>query len=260
MIEVITGAAGSLIANEISNGFSLSQKLKNFFKWNLIHRNKTIRVSAASILSVKKNDQQILIKGLNRPNSYGPIGGAIRYHSAAKGFLQDICFEKEEAKNSSHKKKIERDLRGYIPSKHLLKFINWFLLYKNREENALFREIEEELVEINLQNLLGIMGTPDFSLIRSISEGPHKVPGKSFYQYRILNVYEFSEDYQKTRGTKFINALYKASKTEENLILVNSEEIKAGITQLGEHIGGHTPYLFGTMKYFTEDRSWSEKS
>lgn len=225
--------------------------------YQIFQRNKKIRVSFSCLLKIQNEDKYLLIKNQLRPQQYGPIGGALKYCSTAKSFFNSIGFEADTLSVSKKRHKLIRDLRGFIPAKNLFKLIDWFEKKTDREETCLHRELKEELTEISASDLLKDINTPEFSLVRQIIEPPHKVPGKSFLQFRIFRVDEFSSDY--LLDSHFIDILDETSKTNNNLIWVTSDEIKQGIDNRENIIGSHSNYLISDEKELQEDRPWTTK-
>lgn len=254
---MIEGIISSILATGITTGFKYREQIYKRLLWNVFNPKQKIRISVASLIRIKTNDKYLIIKNLNRPESFSPIGGVIKYSSTAKTFLNSIQWEDEAHKNSAHKKKLQRDLRGFIESKNLFKFLKWYLSGNDREGNSLHREIKEELQEINLSGILSELNSPQFNQVRVISEGLNSVEGKNFKQFRILSIYEFSGD-NKT-DEKFSEELIKAVDTNENLLLVSSDEISQGRAHSGEVIGSNSEYLFRNKKNRNEDSSWSSK-
>lgn len=254
---ITTGIIANVITNSISTGFSRTEQIMKRIRWSLLNRNAKIRVSCACLLKLEIGGKYILIKSKLRKDNYGPIGGAIKYHDSARSFLVSIDYESEIHNEEELKKKINRDLRIYIPAKNLFKFVNWYVTGKDREENCLFREFKEELEEVGLKDLLSKYEIPDFSHIRKVSEGPHRVPGKSYFQFRILTIYELSCNYQDKQN--LLNDIMNELDEGQNFIFVDSDEIIQGISSNGYNIGGHTTFLLGNNKSLPEDRPWTRK-
>jgi len=239
---MILGIFSSLIASGITTGFKYREQLWKRFLWNVLYRNKTIRVSIASIIKIEYKNKVLLIRNINRPELFSPIGGVNKYFSSAKQFLNKIEWEDEVPKKSIDKESLHKDLRGYIPAKHLFSLLKWYLSAKDREENSLYREIKEELNEIGLTNVLLDLEIPQFSLLRRISEGPISINGKSYKQFRLFNIYEFSNEYKIS--TKFESKLIKKVKTNDNLILVDFDEIIQGRAKSSKLIGSNSDLDF----------------
>jgi hypothetical protein len=95
-------------------------------------------------------------------------------------------------------------------------------------------------------------------VIRTISEGPHFVSGKSFKQFRLLSIYEFGIDY--IYETTFVTKLLEKIDKSDNLILVNSEEIKQGRAISSESIGSNSEYLYNKKKNRQDNSPWTSRT
>lgn len=209
------------------------------------------------MIKIKHNNKVILVRNFHRPELFSPIGGVNKYYSTAKPFLDKIEWYDEIPSKNSHKKRLNCDLRGFIPAKYLFSLLKWYLSSKEREENSLYREIKEELNEIGLNDILSDFDVPQFSLLRRISEGPYALVGKSYKQFRLFNIYEFSNEYLS--DSKFVSKLIRKVNTNSNLILVDYEEIKQGRAKNNMILGANSEYLFSLKKYRSEDIPWSTK-
>ena len=245
--------AGRTIFSAGSTTFKYRKTLYQRLMFQVFFRNKTIRISCASILLLEDNNKFILIKNKLRPNLYSPIGGAIRYSTSSTSFLRSIEFEQDGNHSQVSDNKLKRDLRGFIPAKNLFKFIDWYSKNSDREENSLYREIAEELTEISLGKLLKFTKGIEFNFLKEITETPHSVSGKQFLQFRIIRVYEISSDFKNKDS--FINNL----KIEENksLIWVNHDEISQGRDEIHNLIGSNSSYLISKKKILNEDIAWT---
>lgn len=216
-----------------------------------------MRVSFSVLLKIEYQGKYLLIRNRLRPQNFGPIGGALKYSISAKPFLDSIDFEPDDIHSKIENKKLKRDLRGFIEAKNLFKIMDWYEKGMNRENNCLHRELKEELQEINMEQLLANLNTPEFLLIRKIYEKPHKVPGKSFLQFRILRIEEFSQDY--LNDSKILEEFARVELESSDLIWVTSDEIRVGIDSQGNQLGAHCNYLLTGKKILHEDRPWTPK-
>lgn len=242
----------------VTTGYKYRKTLFQRLLYQVLFRNKKIRISLSCLLRIEEDGKYLLIKNKLRQQNFGPIGGALKYYSTAKQFLDSIEFEADDRHSKIENKKLKRDLRGFIEAKHLFKLIEWFEKGIDRENNCLHRELKEELVEIKSDNLLNKLNTPEFCLIRKIHEKPHKVPGKSFLQFRIFRIEEFSLDY--INESKIIDEFRIEEIVNDDLIWVTSDEIRTGIDKFGNQLGSHCNYLLAGKKILPEDRPWTLKN
>ncbi len=238
-------------------GYKYRKNILQRILYGVFKKNKKIRISLSALLRIKNEDKYLLIRNKLRPELFGPIGGSLKYYSQAKTFLDKLEFEADNFSKYVDSSKLKRDLRGFIPAKNLFKFIAWFETRIEREENCLHRELKEELLEIKEDKIIQRLNTPEFSLIRQINERPHKIAGKTFLQFRIIRIDEFSDDY--ANESKIIEQFIEAEKNNSDLIWVTSDEIKQGRDLNGNHIGSHCIYLLSEKKELQEDRPWTLK-
>ena len=78
---------------------------------------------------------------------------------------------------------------GYLPRRLFPKLAKWFEAREGREsaQEGLARELREELSEIGAD--IEIPNHIPLRLIRRIQEGPEKVQGQTYFQFRQLDVY-----------------------------------------------------------------------
>ena len=108
--------------------------------------NKDIRLSFSYLFRIQINGKYLLVKGNRLKNQYQPIGGVYKYYDEAKPVLESFCYRPDVRMGNSNE---TDDLRIYIKGKHLLSYMQWFKLMKNREYDPL-REFREELINSKL--------------------------------------------------------------------------------------------------------------
>jgi ADP-ribose pyrophosphatase YjhB (NUDIX family) len=108
---------------------------------------REVRVSMASLLRIQDDDRYILVHSPYRPDSYGPPGGVIKYHPAARPALDRLRFREELRVDQ----RMRSDLRGFLPGRALPGFVRWFDRQEDRESalECVRRELAEELAEID---------------------------------------------------------------------------------------------------------------
>jgi hypothetical protein len=149
--------------------------------------NEELRVSISAILAIPDGGSMILIRNWRRPEAFGPIGGVYKYHEEARPKLEEMLFRGEDIASDTIMK---GDLRGFVPRRNLGKFISWFERKEDREmaTDCVRRELREELVEIGMTSP-EVPAQLSLRRIRIVSEGPERVAGMPYTQYRFFEVY-----------------------------------------------------------------------
>ena len=149
---------------------------------------RLVRVSMSVLLRIKDDENYVLFHTLTRPGCYGPPGGVIKYFPPAVGLLEGIGFQEERV--GSRPDLTRCDLRGYIPAGALPRFLRWFDsgAYRENAAECLLRELTEELGEVGLDPLQPAVPSLSYTYLRTVTEGPHKVPGKAYRQFRRFEV------------------------------------------------------------------------
>lgn len=209
-----------------------------------IRPNRKIRVSISALLRKKHGNKLLLIKNINRPDSYGPIGGAYKYYNGATGVFRQLEFEPQQGQNKY--KALDKDIRGFLPYKNLVKFIKWFEGETDRELDCMQRELQEEPIEINKKDAYDKLKNPKFKIIRKVHDGPYKVHGYDYWQYSIFHIFEFVPDYLESVNAEEI--LFQEANGCESLIYVTEDDIKKGRAENGLSIGSHCSFLLGASR------------
>jgi len=207
----------------------------------LIYRRELeIRFSFAAIVRIEKDNRYVLLRNRHRREIFGPLGGVSKYYNTAVAELDKLEVRPQFSVNDQI---MRNDLRGFLPAKHLSSLINWFE-HTDERENAhecIKREILEELIEIDAPSDLVLSQEAKFQKIRSIYEGPHPVPHKSYLQFRIIEVYHFSND------NHFTDELIRISPNIPDILWTDADAIRHGRTSSGFAISNHSEYLFSKI-------------
>jgi hypothetical protein len=222
------------------------QPLIRLLKCSSIYRSRRLRISFSELLSVKNGAKFLLIRNAKRPQQFGPIGGTVRYFPDAAGKLHGELSFSDEAVSGTD----AGDLRGYIEGRHFGALLKWFNTGEGREIRALTREIQEELREVGLEKLLPSTIPFEFRLIRRVHEGPTKVRGRDYWQYRLFSVFRFYD--HDEAAVRFMNELLSSASECKHLLLASIDEIKVGRSKTGELIGDHSGYLFSKNRVGVE--------
>ncbi|MFC6082573.1 SMODS-associated NUDIX domain-containing protein [Sphaerisporangium aureirubrum] len=151
---------------------------------------RTVRVSFSALLRIKDDHRYVLFHMRNRPGSYGPPGGVYKFFPPAARLLDSLGFRQERF--TSEAGRARADLRGFLPSRSVRRFVTWFDggAYREDTDECLRRELEEELEEVGLPALAGEVPGLAFAHHRTLLEGPYNVPGRPYRQLRRFDVYD----------------------------------------------------------------------
>lgn len=113
--------------------------------------NKPVRFSASALLDCpsRQGDGAILVRSRASEHDdayWSPLGGVIKYSTAADAELRKLSVV--PARDPSEWDRFGRDLRVFVPGRHLLGLLSWFRRDQGREhfQTALQRELAEELI------------------------------------------------------------------------------------------------------------------
>jgi hypothetical protein len=143
-----------------------------------------VRVSAAALLRIYEDDGYILFSSRNRPGSYGPIGGVIKYRLASRNELERFGFREETRRHPD----MRYDLRGFLPARSLARFVRWWRSGSGRENSTecLRRELTKACA--GLPALAVPLDQLSFVPVRTALDGPLKVAAQAYRQFRLLEV------------------------------------------------------------------------
>lgn len=207
-----------------------------------------VRVSIAALLRVQFNDAYILFATPHRPGSYGPPGGVIKFHSGARAQLDEVDFREEVL--TSRTVAMDRDLRGFIPTGKIPKFLRWIEKNVDRESSVecLRRELREELTEIGHPELSDLVEGLEFTPIRTLIEKPEWLRGASQWQLRRFEVYDLSSTTMPGRTLRDALLTLAQDPSESLVLKTTSREIMDG-RQQNALIGPQSAFLFGKHRY-----------
>jgi len=204
----------------------------------LTHGNREVRISFSTLLRVRNGQNYLLIRNNRRREQFGPIGGVNKYYDSAIRFLDSVCFRPQVVA-----KEMEYDLRGFLPSKHLPKLVDWYLQKQDCEnsDTSLRREIKEELSEMGISSIQ-VPDDMDFQAVRIIWEGPRQVPGLGYNQFRLFHIFDIRPNSNSSKT--FLEDLWCAGGDSQNLLIVTPQEILQGRSSNSTLIGSLSEYLF----------------
>lgn len=220
--------------------------------WHILRPQRELRVAFSAILRIAQGDRYLLIRNLHRQESFAPIGGVYKYDSSTIPTLDALCFRPQSVGPDDD---MLRDLRGFLPIKNGTRMLKWFARGQGRESGpaCLTREFEEEMGEFEKfwhgADLRVAMDLPREMMVwhvRRVEEGPETVPGQSYLQYRIFDVFELCDSPQ---ASKLRAQLFAKAPSFGQLATVTSAEIIAGRVGPMAIVGHHAAYLFGSKRY-----------
>jgi SMODS-associated NUDIX domain len=245
-IMSLQGIINGLIPSLILKIFEVRKYIYIWIYTKIIKPNSEIRIVVSSLLRIYDKGSYILVRNSHRNETFSPFGGVMKYERTAQQFLDIIGFEQDAM--CSHKD-MEKDIRGFIPRKNLIKFITWYNSNNNRESrnDCAKRELREELqgakVDVSSVDFLGL----SLCQVRTIMEGPESVKGYNYKQFRIFEIVDLDTDYDSTkRLLRIIND--ELQNKNHDLLAVNSREIRKGRHLDGSLIGDISSYLIGSKK------------
>ncbi len=213
-----------------------------FLTTRIWHPRVEMRVSFSALLCACEGGRYLLVRNRYRPELFGPFGGVYKYRRQAKRYLDEVLWRSQDY-DPGHD--MRNDLRGFLPRRNLTKLVKWFERGDDREKESecLRRELLEEITEVGLRKELSIPTALRVRLVRKVTEGPEKVPGYHYTQFRIYEIWEPDEDDSKVRD--LLASLFRTAAHHKDLLVANSDEIVKGRARDGRHIGNHCTYLIG---------------
>jgi hypothetical protein len=220
-----------------------------FLRYKMIERTSEIRVSFSALLCIHQGGKYLLVQNLHRAEAYGPFGGVYKYCNDGSEYLDKIGFRREDLGPGID---MRDDLRGYISGANLSELVKWFSQNQGREvaSECLRRELKEELKEINISSIISTPNIVHVKLIRKVEEGPERILGLPYKQYRVFEIWEPTD----TNFDNICKKLFNSGKNNKKLLIANTHEILRGRASDGRVIGHHTAYLIGRKRTLPEER------
>lgn len=243
---VVVSVLEHLLASEIGHGLHRSYKGLRFLPYQVHRRNEDMRVAFSALLRLKEGDRFILVRNLHRRETFCPFGGVYKYVDAAQKHFDKLEFRPQVV---GPRRDMEGDLQGFLPRHNAGSLVRWFWSERDREssQECLYRELKEELREANITNSAKIPEQRHFKLVRRILDGPRRVPGEHYRQFRVFEIFDINNPNREVRAlTKTLVKAVRGRST--HLILATSEEIKRGRTRKGDVIGHISCYLIGRRR------------
>jgi hypothetical protein len=212
-----------------------------YLRHRVVHPAADMRVVFSALLRIVEGDKYLLIRNLHRPESFSPIGGVYKYFNDAKTFLDRIEFRPHHVDDD-----MERDLRGFVPRRHIGRFVKWFHQHEGRESptECVCRELREEMKEIRMKGRCPTR--VEIRHVRSVYEGPERVPGQSYLQFRQFDIFEIADGDARTK--QFLKRLIKSAQKNPDLLFASNSEIISGRAENNALIGHPAGYLIGKRR------------
>ena len=186
-------------------------------------REDQVRFSIAYLFRIKIDGKYLLVKNEKIADQYQPVGGVYRNFDS----FVDIANKLEVTDEKKENFRVPNDLRVYVQSKNVIKFLEWFKTRRNREVNVV-REFIEEIIDKNIleiQNLRDI----EFEFIRTYDSGLHYAEQFSSYEILLHDIFEVrlkSNDAEKLKQ-------YVDLSSDNYLILVEQTDILRKAVTIG---------------------------
>jgi hypothetical protein len=246
---VFTGVASGILAALIMASMAVvwrNRRNLRLLRAAVSSRTAT-RVSVSALLRIRDDDCCVLFHTPYTPGSFGPPGGVCKYRSTAEPDLEKIGFRAQRVEREGDP--MRADLRGFVPPQKLPAFARWVRSGADRESGpeCLRRELAEELAEIGHPELADGVEKLEFMLIRTVMDGPHRVPGRDYRQVRFHQVYNLVTS--DSRAVELRERLLELGNDagEDWVICASSDDIIQG--RQGDHlIGPQTAFLIGDRK------------
>jgi 8-oxo-dGTP pyrophosphatase MutT (NUDIX family) len=206
---------------------------------------RRIRVSAAVLLRVQDDGGYVLFHSPRRPGSYGPPGGVAKYSTGARPDLERLGFHEEPRSQPD----MRHDLRGFVPSRTLAGFARWWSMGEGRESPAecLRRELHEELAEVGHADHGVDLTSVDFVAIRTVLDGPYRVPGQAYRQLRLLEVCDLDPTSSGAAELRRLLLDFAEEPLDEGIIRVSAFDIEYGRRDR-YYIQPQSAFLFGERR------------
>ncbi len=194
----------------------------------LLGRRDRVRISFSVLLRLAEDDRFVLFDSPKRPGAFGPPGGVVKFFPPAARLLESLGFQPE--RTGSPPAKLKADLRGTLPAGALRRFRTWFAsgAYRETTGECLRRELREELAEVGVQGLDGIVSELEFTSVRTVREGPHSVAGKNYRQLRGFDVCELAMTNSAARRVTRVLTEAGEDEAHPGVLLAGFDDIEHG--------------------------------
>ncbi|MFD8818845.1 hypothetical protein ACFV23_47035 [Streptomyces sp. NPDC059627] len=241
--EILTGLIVSALGSGAAGLWLHRRRLRLLLP--ALRPGRRMRVSAAVLLRVQDDGGYVLFHSPRRPGSYGPPGGVAKYSAGARRHLERLGFHEEPRSQPN----MRHDLRGFVPSRALAGFARWWAKGEGRESatECLRRELDEELAEVGHPDLGVDLTSVDFVAVRTVLDGPRRVPGQPYRQLRLMEVCDL--DPASAGATELRRRLLDLADdpADGGVIRVSAYDIEYGRLDAC-YIQPQSAYLFGARR------------
>lgn len=241
---------GEIVAGLITSAMTATAAMVWRYRVRVLAPSRRVRVSFCALLRIRDDDCFVLFHSINRPGSYGPPGGVYKYVSDGEAQLEKLGFQ-DEPKPTGLIGLMRHDLRGFISSRSIKRFVRWFDSGAGRESatECLRRELVEELAEVNHPELIDDVASLEFTPLRVAQMGPHHEPGTDYLHLRRFEIYDIATANNET-AARFKQRLLELAEdpTTELIVGVGARDIEYGRCTAGL-IGGQAAFLVGAKRF-----------
>jgi 8-oxo-dGTP pyrophosphatase MutT (NUDIX family) len=236
----------------LSAGVHLAHRIwrSRFGRYKIWKPETEVRVAFSVLLKINDGGRFLLVENLHRPGTFAPFGGVLKHRVGGSRVLDELQFRPHDVGPADD---MTNDLRGFLPRKNLAALLSWYESGEDRETDSecLLRELSEELGEVGLAASIRIPKDLHFHIVRSIDDGPQRVPGVPLMQFRVFRVCEFVSTSQTTA---FIRRLFEeVATTNSRLMIAGSDELLIGRSNDGRGIGSTACYLIRRKRVRPDD-------
>ncbi|MFI8194494.1 hypothetical protein ACIF8T_38245 [Streptomyces sp. NPDC085946] len=241
--EILTGLTVSVLGSGATVLWLHRRRLRLLLP--ALRPGRRMRVSAAVLLRVQDDGGYVLFHSPRRPGSYGPPGGVVKYSAVARPDLERLGFHEEPRSQPD----MRHDLRGFVPSRSVAGFARWWSKGEGRESvtECLRRELGEELAEVGHADHGVDLTSVDFVVVRTVLDGPHRVPGQSYRQLRLMEVCDLDPASSGAADLRRLLLDFAEDPSDEEIIQVSAFDIEYGRRDRC-YIQPQSAYLFGERR------------
>ena len=179
-------------------------------------RDKQVRFSIAYLFRIKIDGKYLLVKNSKIANQYQPIGGVYKKFDSFNNLANELEVTDEKKENFW----VPNDLRVYVQSKNVIKFLEWFQTRRNREVNVV-REFIEEIIDKNILEIQSLRDV-EFEFIRTYDSGLHYTEQFGSYEILLHDIFAVKlKPYDEEKLKQYIE-----SPSDNYLILVGRDDIQ----------------------------------
>lgn len=147
-------------------------------------REGQVRFSIAYLFRINIDGKYLLVKNEKIADQYQPVGGVYRKFDSFADIANKLNVTGEKKENFW----VPNDLRVYVQTKNVIKFLEWFQTRRNREVNVV-REFIEEIIDKNILEIQSLKDV-EFEFIRTYDSGLHYTEQFGSYEILLHDIFE----------------------------------------------------------------------